>query len=180
MGSNVGSKVGSASGSRVGSAGTALEGDDEEGSLTVGFFFVEGDALGSAVGCWDGSSVNAYEGAWEGAPSISSVRVGEELGLAVVGVCVGSAGGHPGQSWDGLSVMWYSGALVCTFAVGLRVGRVVGPLVILLEGAMEGLLSIASYRVGDSELVGFSRVGKGTGGMEGDVEGRWVAISSSG
>jgi hypothetical protein len=47
----VGSKVGSASGSLVGSADTALEGGEEEGSLKVGFFTVEGAPLGWAVGC---------------------------------------------------------------------------------------------------------------------------------
>jgi hypothetical protein len=66
--------------------------------------------------------------------------------------------------------------------VGIATGFLpVGALVSAPEGAMEGLLSIASYRVGDSELVGFSRVGKGTGGMEGDaVDGARVARSSSG
>jgi hypothetical protein len=99
----VGSTVGSASGSPVGFVLKSLEGNGEEGSLGVGYLPV-GDSLGFVFGCCDGTVVNVFEGFWDGAPSISSVRVGDELGLALVGDCVCATGGHPGQLGTGALV----------------------------------------------------------------------------
>jgi hypothetical protein len=50
--------------------------------------------------------MDLYEGIWEGDPSISSVRVGEELALTYVGPGVGATGRHFVHMGVGFTVAW--------------------------------------------------------------------------